>query len=114
MKNKEPSAGALRAAARIDEAIGDTMGYVHSSKFIGKIGSIIDRETRLKELIEALENVVSEECNGRSYPNQAFQECDLCRETSSQDNPGWQGIKHHSSCAVGNGIKALAKARGTT
>ena len=55
MKNKEPSAGALRAAARIDEAIGDTMGYVHSSKFIEKIGSIIDEETGLKELVKALE-----------------------------------------------------------
>ena len=50
MKNKEPSAGALRAAVMIDEAIGDTMGYVHSSKFIGKIGSIIDEEVRVDDL----------------------------------------------------------------
>ena len=54
MKNKELSAGALRAAAMIDEAIGDTMGYVHSSKFIEKIGSIIDEETGLKELVEEI------------------------------------------------------------
>ena len=60
----------------------------------------------------ALRLLACEEHWGRCKPGMAFQECEGCRETSSQDNPGWAGIKHVKDCPVGEAQTVLSSLPG--